>query len=147
MHSLKSEYKQRPLPVCKAHVVNHSIPFILRCGNEILCPTIFFKVQWYFGLQVTWSASGLQDEQKLLINFNLINEQCLAMRVLYYLYALSAKRHMITSRSGLWVIVSYARSQSAYLIRIVNIRASVVITCVRVKHFFTLCPNVVTLLY
>jgi hypothetical protein len=58
-------------------------------------------VQWYLGLRVTWSASVLQDEQKLLINFNLINERCLAIRVLYYLYALSAERHVITSRPGL----------------------------------------------
>jgi hypothetical protein len=36
---------------------------------------------------------------------------------------------------GLWVIVSHALSQSAYLIRIVNIPASFVITCVRVNHF------------
>jgi hypothetical protein len=65
----------------------------------------------------------------------------------YYLYALSAERHVITSRSGLWVIVSHAGSQSAYLIRIVNIRASIVTTCMCVKHFFILCPNVVTVLY
>jgi hypothetical protein len=31
---------------------------------------------------------------------------------------------------GFWVIVSHAQSQSAYLIRIVSIRANVVITCV-----------------
>jgi hypothetical protein len=36
---------------------------------------------------------------------------------------------------GMWVIVSHARSQSAYLIRVVNIRASIVITCVCIKHF------------
>jgi hypothetical protein len=99
-----------------------------------------------YELRVTWSVSVFQDEQKFLINFNLINERCLAIRVLYYLYALSAERHVITSCLVLWVIVSHARSQSAYLIRIVNIRASVVISCVCVKHFFILCPNVVTLL-
>jgi hypothetical protein len=60
---------------------------------------------------------------------------------------LSAERHVITGRLGLWVIVSHAQSQSAYLIRIVSIRASVVITCVCVKDFFILCPNVVTVLY
>jgi hypothetical protein len=47
---------------------------------------------------------------------------------------------------GLWVIVSHAQSQLAYLIRIVSIHASVVITCVCVKHFI-LCQNVVTVLY
>jgi hypothetical protein len=52
------------------------------------------------------------------------------LRVLYYLYALSGKCHVITSCSGLWVIVSHAQSQSAYLIRIVSIRPIVVITCV-----------------
>jgi hypothetical protein len=98
-------------------------------------------LQWYLGLRVTWSASVLQDEQKFLINFNLINERGLAIRVL-----LSAERHMITSRSGLWVIISHARSQSAYLICIVNIRASVVTMCMCVKHFL-LCPYVVTVLY
>jgi hypothetical protein len=67
---------------------------------------------------------------------NLINEWCLAIRVLYYLYALSAERHVITNRSGLWVIVSHARSQSAYLILVVNTRASVVITCLCVENFF-----------
>jgi hypothetical protein len=41
-----------------------------------------FKIQWYFGLRVTWSASVLQDEQKFLIHFNLINERGLAIRVL-----------------------------------------------------------------
>jgi hypothetical protein len=71
-------------------------------------------IQWCLGLQVTWSASVLQDEHKFLINFNLMNEQCLAIRVLYYLYTLSAERYVITSRSGLWVIISHARSQSAY---------------------------------
>jgi hypothetical protein len=80
--------------------------------------------------------------ENFLINFNLINEPCLEIRVLYYLCALSVERHVIASRSGLWVIVSHALSQSAYLIR-----ASVVITCVCVKHFFILCPNVVTVLH
>jgi hypothetical protein len=41
-----------------------------------------FHVQWYLGLQVTWFASVLQDDQKFLINFNFIHEQCLAIRVL-----------------------------------------------------------------
>jgi hypothetical protein len=36
-------------------------------------------VQWYLRLRVTWSASVLQDEQKFLINFNLINKRCLAI--------------------------------------------------------------------
>jgi hypothetical protein len=40
---------------------------------------------------------------------------------------------------GFWVIISHAQSQSAYLIWIVSIRASVVITCVCVKHFFLFC--------
>jgi hypothetical protein len=84
-------------------------------------------IQWYLGLLVTWSASVLQDEQKFLINFNL-NERCLAIRILYYLYALSAERRVITGISRLWVI-SHARFQSAYLICIVNIHASVVIVC------------------
>jgi hypothetical protein len=92
-------------------------------------------VQWHLVLRVTLSVSVLQEEQTFLTNFNLINEPCLAIRVLYYLYAFSAERHVITSRSGLWVIVSHARSQSSYLIRIVSIRASVVITCVGVKIF------------
>jgi hypothetical protein len=107
----------------------------------------YYDLRRYLGLRLTWSASVLQDEQKLLINFNFINEQCLAIRVLYYLYALSAERHVITSHLGFWVIVSHARSQSAYLIHIINIRASVVVTCVCVKHFFILRPNVVTVLY
>jgi hypothetical protein len=94
-------------------------------------------IQWYLGLRVTWPASVLQDKQKFLINFNLINERCLA--ILYYLYASSAECHVITSRSGLLVIVSHNRSQSAYLIRIVNIRASDVITWVCVKHFLCDC--------
>jgi hypothetical protein len=108
---------------------------------------ISVHIQWYLGLRVTWFASVLQDNQQFLINFNFINEPCLAIRVLYYLHALSAERHVIASRSGLWVIVSHAQSQSAYLIRKVSIRASVVITCVCVKHFFILCRNVVTVLY
>jgi hypothetical protein len=73
-------------------------------------------VQWYLGLRVTWAASVLQDEQTFLIHFNLINERCLAIRVLYYLYALSAECHVITSRSGLWVIVSHAQSQPAFVL-------------------------------
>jgi hypothetical protein len=93
------------------------------------------------------SASVLQDEQKFLINVNMINERCLAIRALYYLYALFDEHHVITSCSKLWVIVSHARSQSAYFIRIVNIRASVVITCVCVKHFLILCPNVFSVIY
>jgi hypothetical protein len=36
-------------------------------------------VQWYLGLRVTWFASVLQDEQKCLINVNLIYERCLAI--------------------------------------------------------------------
>jgi hypothetical protein len=63
---------------------------------------------------------------------------------------LSAERHVITSRSGLWVIISHAQSQSAYLIRIVSIRASVVITCVCVKQFFyfvSKCSDCSLLLY
>jgi hypothetical protein len=100
------------------------------------CTYIHLYVQWYLGLRVTWSASVLQDKQKFLINFNLINERCLAIRVLYYLYDLSAERHVNTIRSGLWVIVSHAWSQSAYLIHTVTIRASIVITCVCIEHFF-----------
>jgi hypothetical protein len=59
---------------------------------------------------------------------------------------LSAERYVITSRM---VWVSHAQSQSAYLIRIVSIRASVVIMCVCVHKafFFMLCSNVVTVLY
>jgi hypothetical protein len=38
-------------------------------------------------------------------------------------------------------------SLSAYLIRIVSIHASIVITCVCIKHSFILCPNVVTVLF
>jgi hypothetical protein len=45
-------------------------------------PPSGIELQWYLGLRVTWSASVLQDEQKCLINFNLINEWCLAIRVL-----------------------------------------------------------------
>jgi hypothetical protein len=48
---------------------------------------------------------------------------------------------------GVWVIISHAQSQLAYLIRVVSIRASIVITCVCVKHIFILCQNVVTVLY
>jgi hypothetical protein len=95
------------------------------------------RIQWYLGLRVTWAASVLQDEQKFLIHFNLINERCLAIRVPYYLYALSAEHHVITGRSGLWVIVSHAQSQLAYLIRIVDFRASIVThVCVRKAFFY-----------
>jgi hypothetical protein len=38
-------------------------------------------VQLNLGLRVTWFASVLQDEQKFLRNFDLINEQCFAIRV------------------------------------------------------------------
>jgi hypothetical protein len=55
---------------------------------------IMSDIQWCLGLRVTWSASVLQDKQKILINFNLINERCLAIWVLYYLYALSAEHHL-----------------------------------------------------
>ena len=41
-------------------------------------------------MRVTCSASVPQDEQTFLINFNLINERCLAIRAVY-----DAKCHMI----------------------------------------------------
>jgi hypothetical protein len=57
----------------------------ITCSHAV----IVFQLQWYLGLRVTWSASVLQDEQKFLINFNLINERFLAIRILYFLYTLS----------------------------------------------------------
>ena len=61
--------------------------------------------------------SVLQDEQTFLINFNLINEGCLAIRVVH-----DTKCHMITTEpivlslslcfslaEGLWVFVSHAQ--------------------------------------
>jgi hypothetical protein len=59
---------------------------------------------------VPWIASSLQDEQKFLIHFNLIYERCLAIRVLCLPNSRDHKP------LGLWVIVSHAQSQSAYLI-------------------------------
>ena len=64
-------------------------------------PTHYLNVQQNLGLRVTCPMSVLQDEQTFLINFNLINERYLAIRVVR-----DAKCHMITisrwSPRSLW---------------------------------------------
>jgi hypothetical protein len=71
-------------------------------------------------------------------------ERCLAIRVPIHFVCRASCDH---KPLGLWLIVSHAQSQLAYLICIVSIRASIVITCVCIKHVFILCPNVVTVFF
>ena len=58
-----------------------------------MCQVMLYKVTtakpW---IRVTCSASAPQDEQTFLINFNLINERCLAIRVVR-----DAEYHVITT--------------------------------------------------
>jgi hypothetical protein len=57
----------------------------------------------------------------------------------YYLYASCDHKPL--------GIVDNRLACSVSVIRIVNIHASVVVTCVCIKHLFILCPNVVTIIY
>jgi hypothetical protein len=88
----------------------------------------YMALQWYLGLRVTWFASALQDEHKFWINFNLIHEQCLAIRVLCLLSVTwSQAARVVGNRLACSVSVGIPHSYS--------------------QHFFILCPNVVTVLH
>ena len=78
-----------------------SLPFPSLCTCALSKRTDFkikensfkiLQIQYNLGLQVTCSASVPQEEGTFLVNFNLINEQCLAIQVVR-----DAKHHIITT--------------------------------------------------
>ena len=83
----------------RAHTHTHTHTTLHICAvciseGKYIYIYMYFYLQQNLGLWVTCSASVPQDEQTFLINFHLINERCLTIRVVR-----DAEHHMITTES------------------------------------------------